>query len=193
MTKKLIAHLRRNVVAYLALSIALGGTSYAATRLPANSVDTRAIQNGAVKAEKLGKLPAVSASADGTSQRLSDGVWSAVRLTQESFDVGGMHSSGENDSRLVAPRTGTYVVQGTAVFQAGVCCGTRSAEISLHRASGGTVGVERVYAGGGDQTLAHLGAIVRMRAGDYLELLALETSNQSLGVGGRLSAAFVGS
>lgn len=50
---KLQAHLRSNVVAYLALFVALGGTSYAAFRLPTNSVGTRQIRNHAVTAAKV--------------------------------------------------------------------------------------------------------------------------------------------
>ncbi|MBV9817310.1 MAG: hypothetical protein JOZ07_03030 [Solirubrobacterales bacterium] len=52
MTKPL-AHIRQNAIAYLALFVALGGTSYAATALPRNSVGTRQIQDGAVTPGKL--------------------------------------------------------------------------------------------------------------------------------------------
>ena len=47
------AHLRGNAVAYLALFVALGGTSYAAVNQPRNSVGTRQLRNGAVTALKL--------------------------------------------------------------------------------------------------------------------------------------------
>ena len=40
--------IRNNPIAYLALFIALGGTSYAAMSVSANSVGTRQLQNGAV-------------------------------------------------------------------------------------------------------------------------------------------------
>jgi len=46
-------HLRRNAVAYLALFIALSGTSYAAAKLPANSVGTTQLKNGAVTSAKI--------------------------------------------------------------------------------------------------------------------------------------------
>jgi hypothetical protein len=40
--------IRRNVIALAALFVALGGTGYAAFRLPANSVGTRQLRDGAV-------------------------------------------------------------------------------------------------------------------------------------------------
>lgn len=45
---RLLDHLRSNLVAYLALFIALGGTSYAAFTLPANSVGTRQLRNNSI-------------------------------------------------------------------------------------------------------------------------------------------------
>ena len=54
-----------NVVATLALFLAIGGVGYAATRLPKNSVGTRQISNGAVtgakiKLSSLGTVPSAS-------------------------------------------------------------------------------------------------------------------------------------
>jgi hypothetical protein len=50
---RLLAHVHSQAVAYLALFVALGGTSYAALSLPANSVGTRQIRNGAVTTKKI--------------------------------------------------------------------------------------------------------------------------------------------
>ncbi len=47
--------IRKNLIAYLALFIALGGTSYAAISLPAHSVGTRQLRNGAVTGAKVRK------------------------------------------------------------------------------------------------------------------------------------------
>ena len=60
MVASILRHLRRNLVAYIALSIALSGTSYAATTLaPANSVGTRQVINHSLlKVDfKRGQLP----------------------------------------------------------------------------------------------------------------------------------------
>ena len=43
------------LVAILALILALGGVSYAATQLPNNSVGTKQIKNGAVTRKKLNR------------------------------------------------------------------------------------------------------------------------------------------
>ena len=44
----MINHLRNNVVGYLALVVAMSGTSYAAVRLSKGQVDTYHLHNGAV-------------------------------------------------------------------------------------------------------------------------------------------------
>lgn len=53
MLGRVLSHLRSNVVAYLALFLALGGTSYAALSLPKNSVGTQQLKNGAVTGSKV--------------------------------------------------------------------------------------------------------------------------------------------
>lgn len=56
-----------NVVASLALFIALGGVSYAATQLPRNSVGTKQIKDGAVNSKKIS--PSTVASLKGKAGR----------------------------------------------------------------------------------------------------------------------------
>ena len=50
---RILNHLRGNAVAYLALFVALGGTSYAAFNLPKNSVGTPQLRTGAVTPAKI--------------------------------------------------------------------------------------------------------------------------------------------
>ena len=53
MTRGFLRFLRGNTIAMLALFIALGGTTYAATALPKNSVGTKQLKNNAVTAAKI--------------------------------------------------------------------------------------------------------------------------------------------
>jgi hypothetical protein len=55
MRDRLVRHVRQQIVGYVALFIALGGVSYAALKLPANSVGTKQLKNGAVTSRKLAK------------------------------------------------------------------------------------------------------------------------------------------
>jgi collagen triple helix repeat protein len=48
-----LRHFRRNFVSYLALFVALGGTSYAAVRLPSNSVGSLQITKNAISSSKV--------------------------------------------------------------------------------------------------------------------------------------------
>lgn len=50
---RLLEHVRGNLVAYLALFVALGGTSYATLNLPAGSVGARQIKNHSITPVKF--------------------------------------------------------------------------------------------------------------------------------------------
>jgi hypothetical protein len=50
---RLRSHIRQHIVGYIALFIALGGSSYAAVNLPRNSVTSREIARGAVGSSEL--------------------------------------------------------------------------------------------------------------------------------------------
>jgi hypothetical protein len=55
MTRRFARFLRRNTIALLALFIALGGTTYAATALPKNSVGPKQLRKNAVTNKKIAK------------------------------------------------------------------------------------------------------------------------------------------
>jgi hypothetical protein len=76
---RLLAHVRNNVVAYLALFVALGGTSYAAFSLPANSVGSRELRNGAVTSRKLAKHAVTAATLDPKSIAGHIADWAQIR------------------------------------------------------------------------------------------------------------------
>jgi hypothetical protein len=75
---RLSQHVRSNAVAYLALFVALGGTSYAAIGLPAGSVGTAQLQNGAVTANKLANGAVSARKLDGNAIGGSVRHWASV-------------------------------------------------------------------------------------------------------------------
>jgi hypothetical protein len=66
---RIVSHLKNNVVAWAALFIALGGTGYAAVSLPAGSVGSKQLRNGAVTPAKL----------DGKNISGSIAMWAQIR------------------------------------------------------------------------------------------------------------------
>ncbi len=71
---KTLSHFKSNAIAYLALFVALGGTSYAAFRLPAGSVGTRELKNQSITAIKLNPT-SVAASVRAWAVLTWGGVW----------------------------------------------------------------------------------------------------------------------
>jgi hypothetical protein len=69
---RLAGHGRRHTVGYLALFVALGGTSYAATSLSAGSVGTRQLRDQAVRTSKLADGAVNSAKVQNHSLLASD-------------------------------------------------------------------------------------------------------------------------
>jgi hypothetical protein len=55
MSARPLHHIRNNAIGYLALFVALGGTSYAALSIPKNSVGARQIRNGVITPGKLNR------------------------------------------------------------------------------------------------------------------------------------------
>jgi hypothetical protein len=81
----MIGHLRRNVVAYIALFVALGGTSYAAVALPRGSVGTAQLKKGAVTGSKV----------------------KAHSLTATDFRTGSLRSGAKGDTGAQGPKGDT--------------------------------------------------------------------------------------
>jgi hypothetical protein len=67
-----VRHLKSNAVAYVALFVALGGTSYAASQLPKNSVTTKQIKDGNVKNADLAQNAVTSSRIKDASIKSSD-------------------------------------------------------------------------------------------------------------------------
>jgi hypothetical protein len=76
---RVLRHLRSQAVAYTALFVALGGTSYAALNLPAGSVGTRQLRNGAVTANKIARGAVTAASLNSNSLAGHIALWAQIQ------------------------------------------------------------------------------------------------------------------
>ncbi|WP_292675493.1 hypothetical protein [Nocardioides sp.] len=72
MKSSLSAFVRHNAIALLALFIAIGGTSYAVTALPKNSVGTKQLKNNSVKSSKIADGQVSSADVKDSSLLAAD-------------------------------------------------------------------------------------------------------------------------
>ncbi|MGH3263853.1 MAG: hypothetical protein ACRDNS_17890 [Trebonia sp.] len=76
---RLLAHARVNAVAYVALFVALGGTSYAAVNLPAGSVGTTQLRNGSVTGAKLARGAVSAASLNSKTLAGHIALWAQIQ------------------------------------------------------------------------------------------------------------------
>ncbi len=120
------------------------------------------------------------------TQSLTSGAETAITLTNENVDTDGGHSNSTNTNRYTANTAGRYWVSGQVCYAANGT-GVRYANI---RKNGSTqVSSQQVpSAGAGVPTFVGAPArLVFLAAGDYVELLGLQTS------GGALSTALTNS
>lgn len=94
--QRVINHLRGNLVGWVALFVALGGTGYAAVSIPRNSVGAKQIRNRSITAVKF------NPSSIGGSVR----AWAIVRA-----DATILASSGQRPLAFSSIVPGSYVIQ----------------------------------------------------------------------------------
>jgi hypothetical protein len=103
--RRILDHISSNIVGYVALLVALGGTSYAATSLPAGSVGTRQLQNGAVTRGKLANRAVTAAALDPRSIAGHIADWAQIRAD------GRVNASSPRASVILSdPSRGVYQV-----------------------------------------------------------------------------------
>jgi hypothetical protein len=107
---RLVSHIRSNAIAYLALFVALGGTSYASIRLAPGSVGTAQLRNGSVTAKKLAKGSVDLAKLKGTE------IGGVVRHWAQINADGAVVSSSSRVHVIGAPAHGGYVISWSDTF-----------------------------------------------------------------------------
>jgi hypothetical protein len=115
------AHLRSQAVGYLALFVALGGTSYAAVRLPGNSVGAKQIAKNAVGASEI-RPHAVGSS------EIHAGAVTSTSLAPGAVTAGSIlrHQIGTEqiaDGAITNPKLVPDAVDGTIVADGSIAAG----------------------------------------------------------------------
>jgi hypothetical protein len=193
---RLVGHFRHNLVGYVALFVALGGSAYAISNLPANSVGSKQLRKNAVKASKVkdrslrgkdlqkgavgpserGDVPA--ARVYRTTDQASNGSgYAVVSFDAEAFDTDKLHSNTTNPTRLTAPIAGIYLVTGNLYWAAGT--GTRQTYVTVNGDPNHGVDSNFVPATSRQESVAGL---IRLEKGDYVELTGFEDAAGSIDV-----------
>jgi hypothetical protein len=210
-TRKGLGHLRRNTVGYLALTIALGGTSYAAVELPRDSVGREQLRAGAVGPSELrgarvggdlagslpnptlATLPAVRVD-DDTQVELASATSVLMDLDDEVFDTAEMHPGNGKEDRIRVPRTGTYILSGEVQWEPNEN-GYRTLDVLQLNHGIKALGSSLVEPRHStiQSTVQQVTAIARLEEGTTVALKAGQASGVDLEiVRGTLSAAFAG-
>jgi hypothetical protein len=200
------------VTAGVALFIALGGASYAATHLPRNSVGARQLKKNSVSSPKVrdgslqardfkaGSLPAgdrgpvgppgppgptktIAASVTNDEpQSLNTNTILPLDFDTEEFDTAGMHKGSE--PRLTAPVDGIYEVSANVSFAAN-SNGFRQlkVEVNANQESPPAIQLSNAVPNPAPTILSASG-LVALRAGEYVVAEVEQTSGGSLAVEG---------
>lgn len=120
----------------------------------------------------------------------TSGTLQALTFNSERFDNGDLHSTSANTSRLTVPVTGLYTVGGHVSIAANAT-GNRQLAVRLN---GGTFIAAHLQpnAGAGDPAQLSIVTTYQFVAGDYCELMAMQSSGGALNAvaGGNFSPEF---
>jgi hypothetical protein len=145
MPERIISHLKSNLVAYLALFVALGGSSYAAVRLTPGSVRTRALAKGAVTHKKLALNSVTTANVADRSLTRADFKLGALRGPGRSGNPGPAGPAGRSGGAYIGARAssaGTVVAPHQATTNVPLSGGTWTQEAGELDLLAGTVTVK---------------------------------------------------
>ena len=156
---------------------ALSGGGLAAPDLRANSVGSSEVTNGSLGTGELShSIPAARVTRS-SAQSIPDSLNTNLAFDQERYDTAGVHDNATNNSRLTAPVTGIYAV--TAQFTWGGSAGTGCRFAGVMKNGSTLIARSQQLPGDDDENIT---TQVRLAAGDYVEVLVLQTSGGSLTV-----------
>lgn len=115
-----------------------------------------------------------------TTQSLANATFTALNFNSEDYQVGALHSTSVNNSRVTIATTGKYLFVVTVCFVPNAT-GQR---IIVGKVNGTTFFDKLDFPTNGTQTFeAQLSKLIALTAGDYVEIFAFQDSGGSLNVG----------
>ncbi len=155
----------------------LGSGGLAAADLRPGSVGSSEVANGALGAGELShSIPAARVTRS-SPQTIPDSLNTNLAFDQERYDTAAVHDTATNNSRLTAPVNGIYAV--TAQFTWGGSAGTGSRLAGLMKNGSTLIARSQQLPGDDDENIT---TQVHLAAGDYVEVVVLQTSGGNLAV-----------
>lgn len=118
-----------------------------------------------------------------TTESISSATWTSASLNSEDYDVGTMHDTVTNNSRITVPTNGggLYLITASVSFAANAT-GIRSTRI---RKNGSTLLLQGTSStiGGSITPLIPLSTVASLNATDYIEVQAYQDSGGALNIG----------
>lgn len=125
-----------------------------------------------------------------SSQSITSGVWTGITFGGEEIDIGALHSTATNPTRLTVSSgmTGRYYVSAIAQFSSSTSGGVRALRFNKNGANAGSYAGIPVTTSTNGVTLGLSNAmLISLTSGDYVEVQAFQDSGVALTIGGSSS------
>ena len=110
---------------------------------------------------------------------ISNATLTAITFDSERYDTDNIHSTSSNTSRLTANRAGKYIISGGMAY-ASNSTGQRFIAVRVNGAT--YIDVHEVLNIGANNHSVSISTIYHLNVGDYVELIAYQTSGGALNV-----------
>jgi hypothetical protein len=179
----------------------LASSSVGTDEVTDDSLTGTDILNGSLGATEFGTIPAARAN-NSTNQTIAASTPTVISLDGEGFDTTNLHDTATNNSRLTAPMTGVYQINGRVHWDSGAA-GLRQLRIEKNRGLpvAKTIAEAMDTASATDDLTQNVSTISHLSAGDYVELRVIQQNPTAtavdtladLGFAPELSMAWIGS